>query len=196
MVDRTLPLNNTLGRFDPSSSVEARVRSFQTGIEQLLWPERRAKDILGEKVPGVIDRTTARSYVTIPTGFQPDLLVTLLKPFRDELRLVNERGDIEIGPIPKGVPVNLVANIDLRPDRMGLLDRVQHDAKLVKLLVTASATCGRCPRTPATRRPVRHSPTWSSPCSSSASARLRGQPRALLRHRPVRRGAGAQRPGS
>jgi hypothetical protein len=131
-------LNNTVGRFDPSPSVEARVRSFQTGIEQLLWPERRAKDpVLGDKVPGVIDRTTARSYVTIPTGFQPDLLVTLLKPFRDELRLVNERGDIEIGPIPRGVPVNLVANLDLRPDRMGLLDRVKHDGKLAKLLVTA-----------------------------------------------------------
>ena len=83
----------------------------------------------------MIDRTTARSYVTIPTGW-PDCW-SLLKPFRDELRLVNERGDIEIGPIPKGVPVNLVANIDLRPDRMGLLDRVQHDAKLAKLLVAA-----------------------------------------------------------
>jgi hypothetical protein len=131
-------LNNTVGEFDPSPSVEARVRSFQTGVEQLLWPERRAKDpVLGDKVPGVIDRTTARSYVTIPTGFQPDLLVTLLKPFRAELRLVNERGDIEIGPIPKGVPVNLVANIDIRPDRMGLLDRVKHDGKLAKLLVTA-----------------------------------------------------------
>ena len=129
-------LNNTVGPFDPSPSVAARMGSFQASIEQLLWPEKRAKDpVLGDKVPGIIDRTTARSYLTITTGFQPDLLVTLLKPFRDELRLVNERGDIQIGPIPAGIPVNLVANINLRPDKMGLLDRVKHDGKLVKLVL-------------------------------------------------------------
>ena len=45
-------LNNTLGRFDPELVGRGLVRSFQTGIEQLLWPERRAKDpVLGEKVP-------------------------------------------------------------------------------------------------------------------------------------------------
>ena len=112
--------------------------SFQSGIEQMLWPEKRAKDpVLGDKIPGIIDRTTARSYVTIPTGFQPDLLVTLLKPFRDSLRLVNERGDIELGPIPAGVPVGLISNIDLRPDHMGLVDRVKHDGKLLSFLVKA-----------------------------------------------------------
>ncbi|MFL5334071.1 MAG: hypothetical protein ACJ8H8_13035 [Geminicoccaceae bacterium] len=131
-------LNNTVGTFDPSPSVEARMRSFQSGIEQMLWPEKRAKDpVLGDKIPGIIDRTTARSYVTIPTGFQPDLLVTLLKPFRDSLRLVNERGDIELGPIPAGVPVGLISNINLRPDKMDLLDRVKHDGKLLGFLVKA-----------------------------------------------------------
>ncbi len=114
------------------------MRSFQSGIEQMLWPEKRAKDpVLGDKIPGIIDRTTARSYVTIPTGFQPDLLVTLLKPFRDSLRLVNERGDIELGPIPAGVPVGLISNINLRPDKMDLLDRVKHDGKLLGFLVKA-----------------------------------------------------------
>ncbi|MGD9512406.1 MAG: cytochrome c, partial [Geminicoccaceae bacterium] len=131
-------LNNTVGRFDPSPSVEARLGAFQNGIEQMLWPEKRAKDpVLGDKVPGLIDRTTVRSYLTIPVGFQPELLITLLKPFRDSLRTVNERGDIEIGPIPAGVPVQLISNIDFRPDKMGLLDRVGHDAKLARLLVRA-----------------------------------------------------------
>jgi hypothetical protein len=132
-------LNNSLGPFDPSPSVDARMRVFQASIEQLLWPEKRQKDeILGDKVPGVIDRTTARSYVTISKGYQPELLVDLLKPFRDELRLVNDRGDIEIGPIPKGVPVGLIANLDLRPDRMGLADRIEHKLKLGALLVKAA----------------------------------------------------------
>jgi hypothetical protein len=131
-------LNNTVGRFDPDPSVEARLGAFQDGIEQMLWPEKRAKDpVLGDKVPGIIDRTTARSYLTIPVGFQPELLVTLLKPFRDNLRTVNERGDIEIGPIPAGVPVGLISNLDLRPDRMGLVDRVGHNAKLGRLVIRA-----------------------------------------------------------
>jgi hypothetical protein len=131
-------LNNTVGKFDPDPSVEARLGAFQDGIEQMLWPERREKDpVLGDKVPGVIDRTTARSYLTIPIGFQPELLVTLLKPFRDNLRTVNERGDIEIGPIPAGVPVGLIANLDMRPDRMSLVDRVGHNAKLGRLVIRA-----------------------------------------------------------
>lgn len=132
-------LNNTVGHFDPSPAVEARLGAFQDGIEQMLWPEKRAKDqVLGDKVPGIIDRTTARSYLTIPVGFQPDLLVTLLKPFRDLLRTVNERGDIEIGPIPAGVPVTLISNVDLRPDRMdSLIERGKHNLKLGGLLIRA-----------------------------------------------------------
>ena len=139
-------INNTVGDFDPSPSVEARLRSFQSGIEQLLWPERRRKDpVLGDKVPGLIDRTTARSYVTVRAGFLPDVLVTLLKPLRDEARLLTPEGDIEIGPIPAGTPVNLLANLDLRPDKMGLLDRVRHDAKLAALVARAIVNLKQLP---------------------------------------------------
>ena len=47
------------------------------------------------------------------------------------------------------MPVNLIANLDLRPDRMGLLDRVKHDAKLGQAAGPGRcATCARCPRTP------------------------------------------------
>ena len=55
-------LNNSVGKFEWSPSVEARMRSFQDSIEKLLWPERRPRDpVLGDKVPGIIDRTTQRS---------------------------------------------------------------------------------------------------------------------------------------
>jgi hypothetical protein len=130
-------LNNSVGDFDPSPSVEARMRSFQSGMEQMLWPAKRAKDpVLGEKVPGLIDRTTAQSYLTIPRGFLPPLLVKLFEPFRDDLPwLFTADGDIELGPIPKGTPVNLLGNIDLRPDKGDLLDRVKHDHKLVELVI-------------------------------------------------------------
>ena len=56
--------NNSVGRFDPSPSVEARMRVFQDSIEKMLWPERREKDPIfandnGAGV-GVIDRTDQR----------------------------------------------------------------------------------------------------------------------------------------
>jgi hypothetical protein len=132
-------LNNSVGRFDPNPSVDARMAAFEDGIEQMLWPEKRAKDpVLGDKIPGLIDRTTAQSFLTIPAGFQPDVLVSLLKPFRDDLPwLLTDEGDIQLGPIPKGTPVGLVSNIDLRPDKMNLLDRVKHDFKLVEFVIQA-----------------------------------------------------------
>jgi hypothetical protein len=72
-------LNNSLGKFDPSPSVEARMGSFEDAIQKLLWPERREKDpVLGDKVPGVIDRTTDTSYLRVPTGYLPDFLQSLV----------------------------------------------------------------------------------------------------------------------
>ena len=45
-------LNNSVGKFDPSPSVAARMGSFQDSIEKMLWPEKRDKDpVLGDKVP-------------------------------------------------------------------------------------------------------------------------------------------------
>ena len=35
--------NNTVGPFDPSPSVEARLRVFEASIEQMLWPEKRRR---------------------------------------------------------------------------------------------------------------------------------------------------------
>jgi hypothetical protein len=66
-------LNNSVGKFNPSPSVDARMQSFQNSIEQMLWPEKRDRDsVLSDT--GVIDRTTTRSYLRIPKGFLPDFL--------------------------------------------------------------------------------------------------------------------------
>ena len=68
-------LNNSVGKFNPSPSVEARMASFQDSIEKMLWPEMRDKDpVLGDKVPGLIDRTTARSFLRVASGYVPDNL--------------------------------------------------------------------------------------------------------------------------
>ena len=146
-------LNNSLGKFNPSPSVKARIESFDDSIEQLLWPEKRDKDpILGDKVPGVIDRTTARSYLRVPNGYLPDFLqniVELEEKILPNVRLLpevfTERG-LEIGPIPKGTPVSLLSNLNVLPDDAGLIDRVEHKKKLASLLIRIKRALKAIPR--------------------------------------------------
>lgn len=140
-------LNNTVGKFDPSPSVEARMGSFEDAIEKMLWPEKREKDpVLGDKVPGLIDRTTARSYLRVPAGFLPDHLRPLLSPLaRIAPWLVGDAG-IEIGPIPKGTPVNLLANLTLTSASRDLGERLAHDKKLLAVLLRIKRDLEALPR--------------------------------------------------
>jgi len=129
-------LNNSVGRFNPSPSVEARMATFEDAITKMLWPEKREKDaVLGDKVPGVIDRTTATSWLRVPTGYLPDVL----KDAQDVLQLIAPKlfnqGGLEIGPIPAGTPVDLLANFDPLPPSTGLRDRLAHDKAVVKAVV-------------------------------------------------------------
>jgi hypothetical protein len=129
-------LNNSVGRFNPSPSVEARLASFDDSITKMLWPEKREKDaVLGDKVPGVIDRTTATSWLRIPTGYLPDVL----KDAQDVLQLLAPKlfnqGGLEIGPIPAGTPVDLLANFDPLPPSTSLRERLAHDKAVVKAVV-------------------------------------------------------------
>jgi hypothetical protein len=109
--------NNTIGRFDPSPSVEARMRVFNDSIEKLLWPEKREKDRIfaNDNGPGVgvIDRTNAESAIWVPSGYVPDELRPLLGAGRRLFPFFFRNGSLEIGPIPQGYPVNLLANIDM-----------------------------------------------------------------------------------
>jgi hypothetical protein len=130
-------LNNSVGKFEASPSVEARMRSFQDSIEKLLWPEKRDKDaVLGDKVPGLIDRTTERSFVRVPVGYLPELFRPLLGwSHRYFPWIVGEGGGIVIGPIPKGTPVNLMANLEVLPDGANAAQRAEHvTTKLLPLL--------------------------------------------------------------
>jgi hypothetical protein len=129
-------LNNTVGRFNPSPSVEARMASFDDAITKMLWPEKREKDaVLGDKVPGVIDRTNVTSWLRIPTGYLPDVI----KNAQDVLQLIAPKlfneGGIEIGPIPAGTPVDLLANFDPLPDTTSLRERLARDKAVVKAVV-------------------------------------------------------------
>jgi hypothetical protein len=126
-------LNNSVGPFEQDPSVDARMRGFNASIEQMLWPEKRERDsVLGDKVPGRIDRTTARSYVYIPVGYLPDALqrpATFASRFLPWL--FAPTGNVRVGPIPEGTPIGLIANTKLRAETGDSLP--EHAANLAKL---------------------------------------------------------------
>src|SRR5262249_7533050 len=77
----TVLQNNTVGTVestpcDPDPSGQTRMKVFQESIEQMLWPERRAKDplVANETGPGigVIDRITVDSYLDVSEGYIPE----------------------------------------------------------------------------------------------------------------------------
>ena len=124
-------LNNSVGKFNPSPSVDGRMESFNDSIEQMLWPEKRKKDadVMKElglpesralNVPGFIYRTDSESYIKIDPAFLPERLARLSGWSQRWLPwlhrwfpgLFGEEG-IRIGPIPKGTPVSLLTNIDV-----------------------------------------------------------------------------------
>ncbi len=128
-------LNNSLGEFQWSPSVEARMRSFQDSIGKLLWPERRERDdVLGDRVPGKIDRISKRSFLRVSGGYLPNPLQPLLGGLNRYLPWAFGEGGVRIGPIPVGTPVNLMANLELMPDGADLLERAAHVKKLLPVL--------------------------------------------------------------
>ena len=131
--------NNSVGPFEWSPSVEARMRSFQQSIEQMLWPERRDKDPLfaNENGPGVgvIDRITVDSYIDVPEGYIPGALRGLVSLSRRLFPFIGGSGyAVKIGPFPKGMPVGLMTNMDLLGDELPPAERDAHRKKLITLL--------------------------------------------------------------
>jgi hypothetical protein len=135
-------LNNSVGGpFTSDTSVAARMKLFDTSIEQMLWPEKRDQDsLLAGKVPGLIDRTTERSDLFIPAGYVPDALQPLRGPAHRWLpRWVSAGGDLELGPIPAGMPVGLLASLKLRTEQFDTETSAEYLRNLVALLVKLQA---------------------------------------------------------
>ena len=133
-------LNNAVGPFDPSPSVAARLKTFQASITQMLWPETREKDeLLGADIPGKIDRTTEASYLRIPAGYLPGAVRPFLGMFASILPHVFNAGQTEpgvvIGPIPAGMPVELLANLQLAVDSGGMSDEIKFDRQLLSAVL-------------------------------------------------------------
>jgi len=105
--------NNALGKFTGDPSVAGRMEAFTDAAEKLLWPEKRLNK-------ASIWRTQNECTLHLRKEFVP-------KPLQ---ALADKDGYIKIGPVPKGTPLNLIA--DLEPD-FGQLIVLQ--AKIAKALL-------------------------------------------------------------
>ena len=102
--------NNMLGIFTGDPSVEGRLRAFDDAAQKLLWPDKR----LGK---ASIWRTENECALHVSKDFVPKTLWPL----------ADDEGYLNIGQIPKGTPINLIAN--LQPDP---LEAVALGAKIKK----------------------------------------------------------------
>ena len=149
-------LNNSVGKFNPEPGVNDRLASFQDSIQQMLWPEKRDHDpIIGDKMPkganglplpSAIARTTVTSYLRVPSGYLPELLRDLMGPLEKLFPFLLQNGEVEIGPIPKDTPVNLLANLDLLGDGVIGLDKAKHDADVVALILKLKSALKAIPQ--------------------------------------------------
>jgi hypothetical protein len=104
--------NNALGVFTGDPSLRGRMVAFDDAIRKLLWPELR---------PHAVSRTGRKTSVRVSTTVLPEVLRPLVSEgwFANFLRskvglggLVAD-GQVRIGPIPEGTPLNLIANLNL-----------------------------------------------------------------------------------
>jgi len=130
--------NNSVGPFDPSPSVDARMKVFQASIEQMLWPEKREQDAeLGDKAGGHIDRTTTTSYLTVPAGYLPNVAKPLLAFNQRFFPWLGDEAEIKIGPIPAGTPVSLISNLDLMGENRDPISVAERDKAILAFLKRA-----------------------------------------------------------
>lgn len=114
--------NNALGQHVHGVSVDERMKAFDDAVTKLMWPENR----LGVNS---IWRTTAESYLEIPQSYIPEIASKLRAS-------ADADGFVRIGPIPKGTPVNLLANTNLELSSLG------KDIELADLLLKISSALG------------------------------------------------------
>jgi hypothetical protein len=134
-----------LGHFESSPSVEARLRAFDDAIHQLLWPKDRDRDsLLGDKIPGVIDRVgdrlppghrDERVYLKIGMGYLPDFLQKTLRQQQALFPSLFSEGGIRLGPIPPDTPIGLLSNLTLLSSDPDPAKRLAHAEKVAALVV-------------------------------------------------------------
>jgi len=121
--------NNAVG-IDPTTampgdvSVAGRMKAFQDGIEKMLWIQPRGTQIW---------KTTKKSFIYVPLGYLPDELADFVRKHHDEL-IDHTLDSLQIGPIPEGTPVNLIANTNLDPGLVNGVKRLKLVAATLDVL--------------------------------------------------------------
>ena len=128
-------LNNSVGPFNGDPSVEGRMKAFDAAIQQMLWPERRPRDREVPHAWGVIDRTSDRSYLLVPESWIPRLPGMNADDNKLLASLIDSDGNIRIGPIPKGMPVNLLASFQPLAESKDPAEILRHYRNMLFALV-------------------------------------------------------------
>jgi hypothetical protein len=121
--------NNSVG-IDPTVampgdvSLDGRLRAFQDGIEKMLWIQPRGTQIW---------KTTKKSYIYVPVTYLPKDLERFIRSHHDEL-IDKNLDSLQLGPIPEGTPVNLIANTNLDPGLVNGIKRLDLAAKIIDVL--------------------------------------------------------------
>ena len=125
--------NNAIGKHVHGVSVDERMEAFNDAIGKLLWPEKRAgaegnKDGADGQSTSLW-RTSEESWLKLPESYiDSHALRRLLKKHLDVDPATGAR-TFAFGPIPKGTPVNLLANTNLE------LGGVHKAGDLARLLI-------------------------------------------------------------
>ncbi|MBK8097255.1 MAG: hypothetical protein IPK26_09110 [Planctomycetes bacterium] len=97
--------NNALGLYNGDPSVAGRMAAFTDACEKLLWPGKRAgRDSIW--------RTQEDCELTLNSASIP----TILRKALELAGQIDNDGYLRIGRVPKGTPINMLANIDPEAD--------------------------------------------------------------------------------
>jgi hypothetical protein len=115
--------NNALGKHVHGASVEDRMAAFDDATKKLLWPENRS----GSKpnTDGAdgqstsLWRTTQESWIKLPEPYLGSRVLRWVLRNNMETDPTTGGRYFAFGPIPKGTPVNLLANTNLELNGIG-----------------------------------------------------------------------------
>jgi len=125
--------NNAVGRHVHGISVDERMEAFNDAITKLLWPEKRAgaagnhDGAIGQSTS--LWLTTKESWLRVPDSYIDSRALRRLLRSHYEVDPKTGAKSFVFGPIPKGTPVNLLANTNLE------LGGARKAGDLAKLLI-------------------------------------------------------------
>jgi mono/diheme cytochrome c family protein len=124
--------HNVIGKHVHGISVDERMEAFNDGITKLLWPEKRGGAKGNTDGAGGYStslwRTTEESWLRLPESYLHSRLLKRL--LRDHMQVDADGGRyFAFGPIPKGTPINLLANTHLE------IENASHARQLAGLLI-------------------------------------------------------------